>query len=122
MPLYQHQHQHQQNMTIELNIGLAVSPHEGGGQITAEAALWATAKLIGRVTQHRVAQSATEPTLCCRVTVPHGRDVRKAVSRLALALGQDCIAAVPGDGTPPFLAGPRAAAWGAFDPAFWLPV
>lgn len=81
---------------------------------------------------HKVHQSDTEPTLVVDCTrdpftadnFASGQDNRQALYQIAVDLDQDCIAAyVPAAPTDPRargLFGPRAAAWGEFNPAYFI--
>jgi hypothetical protein len=112
-----------QPTTLDLNVGLDIPAALGGGQHPVAVALAAVASIVGPVQSYRVATSNTEVTLVARCEAPAIRRAqRRAVYRLAAALQQDCVACVPGDGSAPFLAGPNAAAWGAFQARFWLSV
>jgi hypothetical protein len=108
---------------VDLNVGLDIPAALGGGQHPVAVALAAVAAHVGPVQSYRVATSNTEVTLVARCDAPGTRRAqRRAVHKLAAALQQDCVAAVPGCGAAPYLAGPRAAAWGKFAARFWLSV
>lgn len=63
----------------------------------------------------RVAQSSTEATLIVRLDKPL---TNRQLHTLSVALEQDCIAQLhDGKGV---LVGPRAEAWGEFNPEFFL--
>ncbi len=70
-------------------------------------------------------QSDTEPTLVVEVERWHegiGVDAAQAsmISRLSAALGQDCIATWDPSEGHGLLLGPRADAWGVFNPGFFV--
>ncbi len=109
-------------MDVILNIGLANNPRDVRGSLEV-------LNFYGLVpAEHQLLDSDTEPTLV--VTVHTGElpvDVPPslAIYKTAQALNQECIAAyVPEQGAvrAPVgrLIGPRAAAWGAFNPEFFL--
>jgi hypothetical protein len=70
-----------------------------------------------------VRRSATEQTLVGYVIVVHDCEpqtdaLRKAINACSIELAQDCIAVrIDGAGE---LIGPNAAAWGTFNPQYWL--
>jgi len=69
----------------------------------------------------RVAQSATEPTLICQFTYPDDTladDIKAAVFALCGTCDQDAVALTCDD--TGLLLGPRAAAWGSFNPEYFL--
>lgn len=82
------------------------------------------------VRQYEVRESNTEPTAIVLVQDDEpfrALSVRERLHHLAVALHQDCVAAVPVvHGTTlahidhGVLIGPHADAWGAFDPQFFL--
>lgn len=101
----------------QLNIGLATN---SGGKFSPDAALewlrvgaWAEDVVVIR---SRVAQSDTEPTLVVELSTPLSQ---RMLDSLSIILSQDCIAQLYPDGHGE-LVGPRAAAWGAFDPARFI--
>jgi hypothetical protein len=65
-------------------------------------------------------QSDTEPTCVAAVGAKSDSELQGRVSRLAQLLDQDCIAVYLPEREHGVLVGPRAAAWGPFDPAFFL--
>ena len=112
-------------MKITLNIGLAL---EGKPNLTADEALAAvktSGLLVGR---YATVQSDTEPTLVVdartdsAVMIPFNA----SVWQIADALSQDCIAVyIPNTNKPAaegMLIGPRAAAWGEFNPAYFIDI
>lgn len=96
-----------------LNIGLAV---RDGRQHSASHAA-AVLRIIGGayVTRAEVHESDTEPTLVAEVRRPLNYTQLFAVAR---ALQQDAVA--QWDGSEGHLVGPNAAAWGTFNPAYFL--
>lgn len=118
-------------LTAILNIGLARSTHESVPRQPSGLAVGNVLDVLIAAqlnpTAWRVADSATEATLIVRVqmndddwfntTTEALQDALQDVCRL---LDQDAIAGtVKGVG---FLTGPRAEAWGEFNPAFFLPL
>ena len=105
-------------MKFILNIGLA---SEAYGVIRATDALLVARRFFPSFLSITTVQSDTEPTLVLEVDAhahPRTEPVRAAIHKLAEILGQDCIAAYAnGVGR---LIGPRAAAWGAFNPEFFI--
>ena len=100
-------------MQVILNVGLNTNT---GSTITADQALSQIA-IFADVLEHAIAHSDTEQTLIVAVNV---NDVRFTVYKLADNLDQDCIAVYyprTGNGT---LVGPKAAAWGTFNPEYFL--
>lgn len=100
-------------MTATVNIGLAVN---GGGSVTPDHAL-AVLRTVGGVRPLRAAvrQSDSEPTLVAEIDRPL---YAAAAFAVADALHQDAIAQF--DGRSGDLFGPNAAAWGRFNPTFFL--
>jgi len=105
---------------IDLNIGLAISTSQNLLALTHVDTQLVALGLPPK--QSRLAQSATEITYVVRCSIePGGLTLAERVHQLALALKQDCIAAVPHDGTPAICVGPRAHRWGgAFLPQHWI--
>lgn len=113
-------------MKATINIGLArtgtypLTPRE------ALTALYAASfpdhddltKRLFRIERYGMAQSATEPTLV--VEIETYAQTEDALYKLACELSQDCIAIRPTAGGTGFLFGPRAAAWGEFNPDYFL--
>ncbi len=100
------------DLTATLNIGLAVN---GEADLTPREVLRALhgyAFTIGA----RVWVSDTERTLVVRVAEPVPAD---KLHDLAVSLRQEAIAQRYADGTG-ILAGPNAAAWGDFTPAYFI--
>lgn len=98
----------------ELNVGLA--DPKGGPNLDPEAVLAAIRAAGGDVSASTVHTSDTEPTLV--VTLSRALD-DGAAFRLSEALGQEAIAQRFADGSGK-LHGPNAAAWGEFNPEFFL--
>jgi hypothetical protein len=102
-------------MDLILNIGLARTGNSniGSGTVIREV----TAAFGAAAFEFR--HSDTELTCVASVdALP--RTMGSTLHHLALLLGQDCIAAYSPDSGAGFLVGPRAAAWGAFNPEFFL--
>jgi hypothetical protein len=102
-----------------INLGLALPT---GGALHPRVALAAITQHLGCPPRRwTVQQSSTEPTIVA--TLPHVPGLRRRLHELAEALGQDCLAVVAGQGqdwVSGALVGPRAEAWGAFDPRYFL--
>lgn len=107
--------------SIQLNIGLAVTGQATPLRLSDVQTALAYEGLI--ITRSRVAQSATEPTLCCECAVeaPELFNPTSAIYALAVTLQQEAIAWRTDSGHG-FVTGPQARQWGAFDPAQFLPV
>jgi hypothetical protein len=107
-------------MEVIINVGLAVGTN---GNIGFGTVLRELAQAGFTVRRYNLLHSETEPTIVARAVFP-GNDthLHRMAAAVALLLSQDCIAVyVPTTGNG-FLAGPRAAAWGVFDPTqFILP-
>lgn len=110
-------------MNLTLNIGLAVN---NGTFIEAVDAVQAAANAGFFIYGSEVHDSDTEPTLVLTATYDGSVGSQHASAyALAEALGQDCIAVyrhpliagLQGTGR---LIGPRADAWGAFNPEFFI--
>lgn len=114
-------------MRIELNIGLNVEKSDNTPEQRAARADFAL-RFLGRdcITQNilgsRRAQSATEDTLIVVLQVSSGAEarLRTVINDLAHVLLQDCIAVYYVTGWSGELIGPGAAAWGAFNPDFFI--
>jgi hypothetical protein len=100
-------------MTSLINIGLAC---HNGGKVNPEHAL-AVLRTVGGVSPLRsaVRVSDTEPTL---VVEARGAPTATAAYEVSKRLHQDAIAVF--DGREGHLYGPNAAAWGDFNPAFFV--
>jgi hypothetical protein len=109
-------------MQVILNIGLARAGKDNLDPAKVERALWSN----GIATlDAKIVESDTEPTLVIRtadITARNeaGNKFVDWVYNVSVALEQDCIAAY----LPAFnmgqLIGPRAAAWGEFNPEFFF--
>ena len=98
-------------MSIIVNIGLKTE----GAPITPIQAHRALVRCGACIVRDRVKQSSTERTLVAQLLAPLTAEQAEAV---AILLSQDCIAqSIDGIGA---LHGPRAAAWGAFNPDYFL--
>jgi hypothetical protein len=125
-------------MKIDLNIGLAVGQQNNA--LSLDRCNTGLSRFGFLPVQHRVyvrggydergIQSGGESTYAvrCAVLGSHyvaevGTDVSERIHALAVWLGQECIAAVPRCGAPPFLVGPYAHKWGGcFLAQHWLSV
>jgi hypothetical protein len=95
-----------------LNIGLASNK---GGAVSARAVLqWLLA--ARKVSRVAIEQSASEQTLVARIDAPLSDAEAYA---LCAAFDQDCIAQ-SADGSSGALLGPRASAWGEFNPSYFI--
>ena len=108
-------------MEVVLNIGLA---RTGKPDLnTLEVLRAATDEGLGVFTSE-VFQSDGEPTLVvtCRIGLWSTKNavLGQAVHRLAVALDQDCIGVWNSRWARGELVGPRAAAWGDFNPEFFI--
>ena len=111
--------------SLLLNIGLA---RKGKDNLTIRQVYHALAAQDISVMQSAVHKSNTELTFVCKVVLPVAVDDRhpfaagdlSAVHRAAERLEQDCIAVWDDSSNAGVLVGPRAAAWGTFNPSFFL--
>lgn len=108
-------------MRATLNIGLA---RDGQSDLSPAEAFEALQKRF-EVGEYRVAQSGTELTLIAEVKFGDGAiawdEARLQLYYLSVGLSQDCIAILRADGIGK-LVGPRADAWGEFNPEYFLPL
>jgi len=108
-------------MEVVLNIGLA---RTGKSNLTTLEVLKAAGAAKVGVCSAEVFSSDTEPTLVCiaRLTGHDSQENTRAIYKLAETLEQDCIASYARLPIANFgaLIGPRAAAWGAFNPEFFI--
>lgn len=112
-------------MEVILNIGLNGIPQEFdnvysvGREIPLfETALTSVKCLNFKVISFAIVASDTEPTLVVRAS--HTGDVRVCTTWLAEKLNQDCIAVYIPSKDEGHLYGPRAAAWGEFNPVYFF--
>lgn len=118
------------NMQYLLNIGLdkatADTPEAAGYNLFMRRVICATDALQGhgfKIIRSRVHQSDTEPTLVALVETGLAHTditVFTQVTKLSEALGQDCIALYNPASGRGALIGPRAAAWGTFNPEYFF--
>lgn len=103
-------------MNLLLNIGLARKnkPNVKSQQVIAELL---TAGFVVR--SHTTLSSDTEPTVVASVKAPSFL-VEERVAAISCALSQDCIAVYNPETCKGTLLGPRAAAWGDFNPEYFL--
>ena len=105
-------------MQLILNIGLDVG---ATSSIAAHVALQIVSANNFRVERSKVVQSDTEPTLVVEIQVFDLPFLAWAqLKQIAIDLHQDCIAAYNPDKGKGALIGPRAAAWGPFNPEFFI--
>jgi hypothetical protein len=113
-------------MRIELNIGLNISGTDNTQEqrdVRAQFALNELAKSgsLNHVLQARRATSSTEDTLIVECRTNAGADqIRAELFELSELLGQDCIAVYNATSWTGELVGPDAAAWGEFNPDYFL--
>ena len=107
-------------MNFILNIGLDSKTR---ADLTVRGAL-DTLTFLGLVpTRYDVHQSNTERTVVVTVhtaELPAGVAPSVAIFKASEALGQECIAAYNPTARAGRLIGPQAAAWGAFNPEFFI--
>lgn len=104
---------------VVLNIGRSVESN--GQRVHLHTVADVVSALEARVAELIAFQcktSSTEPTVVAVVETADARTARKVVLDLCKVLQQDAIAyRVDGKGK---MAGPRAAAWGPFNPAYFI--
>lgn len=113
------------NSYILINIGLA---RKGKPDNSLDDVFNALATHGVSVLQHHVAQSSTEQTFIAAVDLPRAPDTRHAaahgdlgaVYRTAQQLEQEAIAVFDPAINQGVLVGPKSAAWGEFNPKFFL--
>ena len=105
-------------MPYILNIGLA---RQGNSNIGVGTVLREIADCGFRLVNHAIHHSDTEITVVAQVDRQHGfTPVSQCARLLSIVLGQDCIAVYNPHMDYGYLAGPKAAAWGKFNPAYFL--
>jgi len=97
---------------IRINIGLH---RNTGGLIPVPEALFALRRHNVRVARWRVVESDSEPTLTAEL---EGELSEASLLGLCDELAQDCVAVIDSRGGE--LYGPKAAAWGPFNPAYFF--
>ena len=109
-------------MIIELNIGLEVANGDNSMKARSARAVVASVALAGWATFDRRYYSDTEDTLVmvCHVPSEDTALFNETIFALAQATQQDCIAVYYATGWAGELIGPNAAAWGAFNPDFFI--
>lgn len=115
--------------TYILNIGLDKVPVDGASFTNGVrnppvvermfAAVQAARRAGFEIANARLLQSDSEPTVVAVVRIDESR-MEAAAMQVAEALNQDCIAVLKQTTEQGWLIGPRAAAWGKFNPAFFL--
>lgn len=101
-------------MFIEFNIGLDNPITNAPNSVESTLEALHTHGVV--VMDWRVAQSQTEQTV---VGSAHTAWNEAKLHALSVALGQDCIAVKDGNNIG-HLIGPKADAWGPFNPAYWI--
>jgi hypothetical protein len=104
-------------MKLILNIGLARTNNSNIGVGTA---LRDLASHGFKIEHHAVVHSDTEITVVAEVDDNDQPGTDNRVHLLSNLLGQDCIAVYNPETREGDLIGPRAAAWGAFSPEFFI--
>lgn len=105
-------------MNFILNIGLKSETLGDISLLLAKQMLWAADLMIVKEAVHT---SDTEPTLVVEVSTLNGPSLTLAQFRnLAIDLGQDCIAIYRPKTGKGALIGPKAAAWGPFNPEYFI--
>lgn len=109
-------------MIIELNIGLNVTNGDNRMCKRSDRAVLALRTLAGWITFDRRAYSQTEETLIlvCHVDAEDRDEFNAVVFELSADLQQDCIAVYNATSFSGALIGPNAAAWGEFNPDFFI--
>jgi hypothetical protein len=101
--------------TLTLNIGL---DRNDGGNVPLHFALITIANRFD-ILDLKLAQSETERTIVCRVSIlDYGSKWTDKLHEICDLLDQDCIAVF--DGKQGELIGPNAAKWGQFNPEFFI--
>jgi hypothetical protein len=104
-------------MKLILNIGLDVT---ASAPIAAHVALEIVKANGFIVSSHKVVQSDTEPTLVVEAIVADNLSLEHGCYQTAVELRQDCIAVYVPLWRYGRLVGPCAAAWGQFNPEFFI--
>lgn len=105
-------------MPYILNIGLA---RQGNSNVGVGTVLREIASCGFRLVNHAIHHSGTEITVVAQVNRRYGyTPAAECAAHLATLLGQDCIAVYNPERDFGYLAGPNAAAWGEFNPAYFL--
>lgn len=114
-------------MIIELNIGLNVTNGDNSvhGRISRHGRalqFLRNSAYLASVSGTRLVQSATEETLVVKLTLDTWSiaETRQELFELAQFLEQDCVAVYNPSAFSGELVGPNAAAWGEFNPEFFL--
>lgn len=109
-------------MRIELNIGLNVANGDNSMRARSGRVVAAFRQFAGYATFDRLANSNTEETLVlvCHVAPEGMLEFNELVFEAAMDLEQDCIAVYNATAMSGALIGPRADAWGAFNPDFFI--
>lgn len=114
-------------MNIELNIGLDVAGGENGEQMqnlraNRAIALLQASVFCNRIIGARRGDSISEPTLIVQLGVASGSENRakREIELISELLQQDCIAWYNATDYTGALLGPKSAAWGEFNPEYFL--
>lgn len=114
-------------MIIELNIGLNVtngdnSTHALISRHGRVLQFLRNSDYLSNVLDSRLARSNTEETVVVKLSVSSGAEnrIRQELFELAVWLEQDCIAVYNATGWSGELVGPNAAAWGEFNPDYFI--
>ena len=110
-------------VSIILNIGRAVP---ATGAVLPGSAVYAALEARGlNLLSSTHVQSDSEPTIVAEIEswadgIGIDAAQARAIAQLSIDLGQDCIASYDLSEGRGLLLGPRADAWGDFDPAFFI--
>ncbi len=107
---------------VEWNIGLNVANGDNSKEAVQDRAkkAWRALQLYAHASfQSRVEQSTTEPTLVVKMKMDPGL-LEMVGDDLSNYLHQDCVAVYNVTTGKGQLIGPRAAAWGEFNPAYFI--
>lgn len=105
-------------MEVIINVGLARGTN---GNIGFGTALRELTQAGFNITQYRLLPSDTEPTVVARATFNSARGLlHTAAFCVSVLLDQDCVALYLPAEDQGHLVGPRAAAWGEFNPEYFI--
>lgn len=112
-------------MIIELNIGLNVTGGENGEaavnlRANRAIALLQASVFCANIHGARHGDSVSEPTLIVKLGVSCETRAQREIELISELLQQDCIAWYNATEYTGALLGPKAAAWGEFDPQYFL--
>jgi hypothetical protein len=109
--------------TLILNIGLNVGTERKHTEESVKAALSAAGltRFTGRrIPDLAVFDSDTEPTVVVTIGGSLSEPFTKAIHRVSVALEQEAIAVYSPSTQTGAVVGPKAEAWGAFNPSFFI--